>query len=71
MVSMATLYMILKNGGRPTKSIVSRVLSYTRAINGTKLKLRHRPFFPVVRYVNHLICIFMNINVNMKNEVYL
>ena len=26
MVSMATLYMILKNGGRLTKSIVSRVL---------------------------------------------
>ena len=26
MFSMATLYMILKNGGRPTKSIISKVL---------------------------------------------
>ena len=26
-------------------------------------------FLPVVRYVTHLTCIFMNINENLKNEV--
>ena len=36
---------------------------------GVKLKLRLMSFFPVVNYVNLLICIFMNINDNLKNEV--
>ena len=31
-----------------------------------KLKLRQMSFFPVVRFVNHLICIFMNINENLQ-----
>ena len=33
---------------------------------GVKLKFRHMSFFPVVRFVNHLICIFMNINENLQ-----
>ena len=33
---------------------------------GVKLMLRHMSFFLVVRFVNHLICIFMNINENLQ-----
>ena len=47
MISMTTLYMNLKNGGRPTKSNISRVLLIleSKCNKGTKLKLSHRPFF--------------------------
>ena len=57
---MATSYLILKNG--PTKLDMSMVLLKTTK-HGTTLKLKHRPFF---RYVNHIICILIYINENLK-----
>ena len=69
MVSMATRYMILKTGGRPTKSIVSRVLLFLEHKTWYQIKAKTQTFLPMVRYVNYPICIFMNINENLKNEV--
>ena len=69
MVSMATRYMILKTGGRPTKSLVSRVLLLLEHKTWYQIKAKTQTFHPMVRYVNYLICIFMNINENLKNEV--
>ena len=65
-VSMATPHMIFKNGvSLQIQSYIGFYLSQSTKI-GFKLKLRHMSFFPVVRYVNLFICIFMNINENLK-----
>ena len=69
MVSMATRYMILKTVGRPTKSIVSSVLLILEHKTWYQIKAKTKTFLPVVRYVNYLVYIFMNINENLKNEV--
>ena len=69
MVSMATNYMILKNGVSPTKQIISRVLLILEHLTWYKIKALTQAFPPMVRYVNHLIFIFMNINESHKNEV--
>ena len=71
MVSMATRYMILKTGGISTKSIVSRVLLFREQKPWYQLEDKIHTFFPMVRYiyVYYLICIFMNINEDLKNEV--
>ena len=69
MVSMATSYKILKigggGGGLQIQSYLGFYLSQSTKI-GVKLKLRHMSFFPVVRFVNNLICIFRNINENLQ-----
>ena len=69
MVPMATLYMILKNGGRLTKSIVSRVVLILEHLPWYQIEAWTQDVLLVVRYVNHLICIFMIINESMKNEL--
>ena len=69
MVSMATHYMILKNGGNPTKSLVSTVLLIIEHRTLYQIKVLTQAFCHMVRFVNYLICIFMNINENLKNEV--
>ena len=58
--------LILKTGGRPTKYIVSRVLLFLEHKTWYQIKAKTQDFFPMVRYVNYLICIFMNINENLK-----
>ena len=69
MVSMAIPYMIIMNGGRPTNSILSRVLLIIENYNCCQIKAQIHVIPPVVSYVNYLICIFMNTNENLKNEV--
>ena len=69
MVSMATRYMILKNGGRPTESVVSRVLLVLEHKNLYQIKVSIHAFLLMVRYINYLICIFMYINEILKAEV--
>ena len=69
MVSMATLYMIHKNGGMLTKSIVSRVLLILEHTTWYQIEALTHAVLPVVKYVNHLICIFMIINESMKKEL--
>ena len=69
MVSMAKRYMILKTGGRPTKLIVSSVLLFLEHKTWYQIKDKTKTLLPMVRYINYLICIFMNINENLKNEV--
>ena len=69
MVSMATRYMILKNEGSPSKTIISRVLIILAHLTWYKIKALTQAFPHMVLYVNNLICIFMNINENLKNEV--
>ena len=70
MVFMATINMILENGGRPTNSIISRVLLTIEHCTKicVKLKLRHMSFVlcQICRYTNLHI---MDINENLKNEV--
>ena len=68
MVSIATPYIILENGGGPTKSIHSRSSLIVEHLNWCQIKALTHVFFPVVRYVNHLISIFMNVNENFRNE---
>ena len=69
MVSMATRYMILKTGGISTKSIVSRVLLFLEHTPWYQIEAKTHNFLPMVRYLYYLICIFMNINEDLKNEV--
>ena len=67
MVSMATHHAILKNRVcLQIYSYLSSILSLN-TIHGTKLNLRHF-FHLVVRYANYLLCLFMNINKNNRNE---
>ena len=66
MVSMATRYMILKTGGVATKSIVSRLLLFLEHTPWYQIEAKTYTFLPMVRYINYLICIFMNINENLK-----
>ena len=67
--SMAIPYMILGNGGTPTKSILSRAHLSSNTKIFVKFKAWTYAFLSVVRYVNHIICIFMNINKNIKKRV--
>ena len=53
-------------GGRPTNSIISRVLLIPEHQNWCQIKAYTHVFLLVVRFVNHLICIFMNINENLQ-----
>ena len=69
MVSMATRYMILKTGGISTKSIVSRVLLFLEHTPWYQIEAKTHNFLPMVRYIYYLICIFMNFNEDLKNEV--
>ena len=75
MVVMATFYMILEMGGGGGGGVGLQIQSYLRfylsySIKiGFKIKAKTHVFLPVVRLVNHLICIFMDINENYKNEV--
>ena len=58
----------LRMGGRPTNSIISRVLLILEHKIGVKLKLRYNHVFVhVLRYVNLLTFILININENLKN----
>ena len=54
--SAITPYMILKNGCRPTKSILSRVLLILEHLTWCQNKALTQAFLSIVRYVNHLIC---------------
>ena len=65
MVSMATRYMILKTGDSPKKSIVSSVLLFLEHKTWYQIEAKTKTLLPMVRYVNYLICIFMNINENL------
>ena len=69
MVSMVTRFMILKNGGYPSKSLVSTVLLIIEHKTWYQIKAETQTFRHIVRFVNYLICIFMNINENLKNEI--
>ena len=63
---MVTRYMIIKTEGRPTKSIVSSVLLFLEHKTWSQIKAKTKTFLPMVRYVNYLISIFININENLK-----
>ena len=69
MVSMATPYMILENGGLPKYPIISRVLLILEHSIWCQIKAETHVFLSKVRYVNLLICIFMNINEKLLNEI--
>ena len=69
MVSMVTRYYDYKTGDIPTKSIVSRVLLFLEHKTWCQIEAKTHTFLLIVRYINHLICIFMNINENFKNVV--
>ena len=69
MVSMATRYMILKTGGISTKSIVSRVLLFLEQKPWYQIEDKIQTFLPMVIYIYYLICLFMNIYEDLKNEV--
>ena len=69
MISMATLYMILKNGGMLTKAIVSRMLLIPEHYTWYQIEAKTQAVLPVLKYVNHLIFIIMIINESMKNEL--
>ena len=60
------IYMILENWGRPTNSIIFTVLLILEHYNWCQIKAKTHVFFPVVRFVNNLICSFMNIDENLK-----
>ena len=66
MVSMATHNAIFKNGGVTTKSFISQLL--LSLDYKTYIKPWRGPFYHMVRYTNYLICIFMNINENVKKK---
>ena len=66
---MATRYMILNTMGRPTKSIVPRVLLFLEHKTWFQIKTKTQNLLSMVRYVNYRICIFMNVNETLKNEV--
>ena len=65
MVSMATRRMILKTGGSPTKPIVFSVLLFLDYKTWYQIEAKTKTLLPMVRYVNYIICIFMNINENL------
>ena len=69
MVSNATHIVNLKNRGRPTKSIISQQLLILDNKTGYQIKAYTLVFHPLIEYTNYLICIFMNINENLTNEV--
>ena len=57
--------------GIPIESIVSRVLHVVFLEHKTwyQIKTKTHDFLPMVRYLNYLICIFMNINENLKKTL--
>ena len=70
MVAMANRNAILKNGGLPTKSIISQLLLTIDYLTWYQIELYQKThaFPPMIRDTNYLICIFMNINENLKNK---
>ena len=54
-------------GGRPTNAIISGVLLILEHYNWCQIKAEKDVFNPVVIFANHLVCIFMNSNENLKN----
>ena len=54
-------------GVGPTNAIVSRVLLILEHYNWCQIKAETDVFYPVVIFANHLVCIFMNSNENLKN----
>ena len=50
-------FIIFEDWGRPTNSIISRVPLILEHYNWFQIKEYTYAFFPVVRYVNLLICI--------------
>ena len=61
--------MILENGGRPIKSIIFRVQLILEDLTWYQIEAKTHTFLSMVRYVSYLICIFINININLKNDV--
>ena len=66
MVSMETGNAILKNGGRPRNSIISQLLLILDNKPWYQIKAQTQAFYPMVRYLNYLICILMNIYATLK-----
>ena len=66
MVSMAANNAILKNGGVTTKSFISQSLLSLDYKTWYQIQAMAYTFYHMVRYTNYLICIFMNINENVK-----
>ena len=67
MVSMATQNVLLKNGDAPTKVPISQQLFVLNFKILYQLNVMTE-FYPMSRYVNYQICIFMNINENIRNK---
>ena len=68
MVSMAT-HNRFKNGGVPTKLIISQLLLFLDCLISYHIKARHIPFYLFVTYANYLICIYINIYENIKKLI--
>ena len=69
MVSMATGNAILMNWGRPRNSIISQLLLILDNKPWYQIKGWIQVFYPMVRYTTYLMCIFMNINETLQNDV--
>ena len=65
---MTTHIAILKNGGVPTKPMISQVLLILDYLTHSQITDKTQTFHPMVTYANYLICIFININENINNE---
>ena len=63
---MVTRNAILKNGGAPTKSITSKLLLIVGYQTWYQIKAKTKALYPMVKYTNYLICVFMNIYENLK-----
>ena len=68
MVAMATCNAILKNGGIPTKSIISQLLLTIEYLTWYQINNLIHASYPMVGDANYLICIFMNTKKILKNE---
>ena len=68
MVSMATQNALLKNGDAPTKVLISQQLLILNFKILYQLNVMTDEFYPMFIYVNYQICIFMNINENIRNK---
>ena len=68
MVSVATHNTLLKNGDFHTKVLIFQQQLIQTFKLGTNSMLRHRTFIQCSDFQNYQICIFTNINENIRNK---
>ena len=68
MVSMATHNALLKNGDVSSKVLISQQLLILCFKTWYQLNVKTYDFCPIFRFVNDQICIFIDINENIRNK---